>query len=179
MLSAELHAFLLQDFTLIDVVFVAIGRGVVESNEELSNPIDKFGLGRQFLLLGERNDIDNVMGSLDLLISTSAWGEGFPNVLGEAMAAGVPCVTTDVGESATIVGDSGVVVEVGKPMVAGCVGEVVISKNNTFHVGDIVTGMLDWADYSVVSARKELRLVDSKSAPLPYTLELVSQSSGN
>ena len=60
--------------------------------------------------------------------------------------------------------------EVGKPMVAGCVGEVVISKNNAFHVGDIVTGMLDWADYSIVSARKELRLVDSKSAPLPYYL---------
>jgi glycosyltransferase involved in cell wall biosynthesis len=100
-------------------VFVAIGRGIVESNEELSNPVGKFGLGRQFLLLGERNDIDNVMGSLDLLISTSAWGEGFPNVVGEAMSSGVPCVVTNVGESSHLVGSSGFVVEPRDPHALG------------------------------------------------------------
>ena len=100
-----------------DILFVGVGRGVISDNAELSDAILSHGMAEKFRLLGERHDIGGILSSLDLLVLSSAWGEGFPNVLGEAMAAGVPCVTTDVGESATIVGDSGVVVEVGKPAV--------------------------------------------------------------
>jgi len=92
-----------------DAHFMLSGRNVTYDNLELKRYIPS-ELGSRFHLLGERRDIAYLMSGMDILCSSS-WGEAFPNVLGEAMAASVPCVATDVGDSAFIVGDCGVVVE--------------------------------------------------------------------
>lgn len=64
----------------------------------------------RFRLLGLREDIARIASSLDVATLSSSHGEAFPLAVGEAMACGIPCVVTDIGDSAFIVGDTGVVV---------------------------------------------------------------------
>lgn len=97
------------------VHFVLVGRGVESHNETLKDVIERLHLSHRVSLLGERFDMDAFFQAMDIVSLASAWGEGFPNVLGEAMATGVPCVTTDVGESGVIVGDTGYVVPASCP----------------------------------------------------------------
>lgn len=56
--------------------------------------------------LGEVTDLYSKLSSFDYFVLCSDWGEGFPNVLGEAMACGLPCLTTNVGDSAIVISDS-------------------------------------------------------------------------
>jgi glycosyltransferase involved in cell wall biosynthesis len=64
-------------------------------------------------LSGERNDVAKWLPGVDILALSSSWGEGFPNILGEAMACGIPCVTTDVGDARMVVDHTGLVVPPG------------------------------------------------------------------
>ncbi len=90
-----------------NVRFVLCGTGVTWGNAELVRWIDAAGLRARFFLLGERSDINRIDAALDVATVASRAVEGFPNVLGEAMACGVPCVATDVGDSAYILGETG------------------------------------------------------------------------
>jgi glycosyltransferase involved in cell wall biosynthesis len=102
--------------------FVLAGKDVDASNATLAQAIAARGLQGHMHLLGRRDDVPRLMAAFDVLASPSH-GEAFPNVLGEAMACGVPCVVTDAGDSADIVGNTGRVVAVGD--MAGLARELV------------------------------------------------------
>ncbi|MFP4169295.1 MAG: glycosyltransferase family 4 protein [Desulfonatronovibrionaceae bacterium] len=94
----------------LEVYFMFCGPGMDRENEELCGWIKEIGLEDRFFLLGPKSDMPRITAALDVACLSSAYGEGFPNVLGEAMACEVPCVATNVGDSAEIVGDTGRVV---------------------------------------------------------------------
>lgn len=102
--------------------FIMAGRDITPENRNLVGWIDEFGIGKRISLLGERYDIPGITAALDVAVSSSR-GEGFPNVVGEAMSCGVPCVVTEAGDSARIVGDTGRIVPAGDPdrLAAGCI----------------------------------------------------------
>lgn len=91
-----------------EAVFVLVGRNT--DSPQLAKTICELGLQNNVRALGERSDIPAIMAALDILVVSSSWSEAFPNVVGEAMACGVPCVVTNVGDSSHIVGDTGLAV---------------------------------------------------------------------
>lgn len=93
-----------------EVHFILAGQGVTSEDPELRRLIEAGDLGAHAHLLGERRDMPQLLAALDVASLTSTFGEGFPNVVGEAMACAVPCVVTDAGDAAAIVGDTGFVV---------------------------------------------------------------------
>jgi glycosyltransferase involved in cell wall biosynthesis len=98
-----------------EAVFVLCGEGAVESNEALAATVRSAGLGSRIRLLGYRSDIQRVTAAFDVAVSSSSFGEGFSNTLGEALCCGVPVVATDVSEARALIGDAGRVVPRGDP----------------------------------------------------------------
>lgn len=87
-----------------------IGKNVNSSNKKLMKEIKALNLYKNVFLLGQKKNIENIYKDFDLLVLPSINGEGFPNVIIEAMACGIPCLVTDVGDSKIIVGKTGWVV---------------------------------------------------------------------
>jgi len=90
--------------------FVLAGIGIDSNNRELMRLVESTGLPHRFHLLGQRHDVGRITAALDIACSSSAFGEGSSNAVAEAMACGVPCVVTDVGDSAFIVQNTGKIV---------------------------------------------------------------------
>ncbi|AFZ00162.1 glycosyltransferase family 4 protein [Calothrix sp. PCC 6303] len=105
-----LNASVLLSQKFPDVKFVLAGTNVDNKNDFLLDKIKQLGLEDKTYLLGERQDIPNIIPALDIMTMASAYGEAFPLIVGESMSCGVPCVVTDVGDASWIVGDTGKVV---------------------------------------------------------------------
>lgn len=97
----------------LDVHALLVGRGTAPASTKITQFVATAGLTGRVHLLGERTDIELVLPGLDVLVSASGWAEGFPNAIAEAMACGVPCVVTDTGDCADLLGAAGAVVPPG------------------------------------------------------------------
>lgn len=95
------------------LVFVLAGRGT--DRDEGILLAARGALRGRVRALGERGDMPRVLAALDLLVSSSRWGEGCPNAVGEAMSAGLPVIGTDIGDTRDVVGECGTIVEPGDP----------------------------------------------------------------
>jgi len=94
------------------VRFVLIGSGDAEYKKGIERMINENKLSKKVCLIEHLDDMVAAYNSLDISC-LSSYGEGFPNTLAEAMACGIPVVTTDVGDAKHIIGDAGIVVPVG------------------------------------------------------------------
>ncbi len=116
-----------------DVVFVLCGEGVDTANERLGTWLAESGAMRSTRILGRRGDVARLLCGFDVAVSSSI-GEGMSNVVGEAMSAGVPCVVTDVGDSARLVGDTGLVVPPARPDLLAAAVEKVLDETEEQHL---------------------------------------------
>jgi len=118
------------------VRFVLCGERINWDNASLTGWIDEQGIRDRCHLLDRRDDMPRVMAAMDIVVSSSL-GESFPNVVAEAMSCEVPCVVTDVGDSAVIVGDTGRVVPPRNPMALSdaMLGLVTLNRETRCHLG--------------------------------------------
>ena len=71
----------------------------------------------RFIFLDNTNNVEFFLNTFDIFCLSSAWGEGMPNVIGEAMSLGVPCISTDVGDAGRLIGKTGKVVRINNHMI--------------------------------------------------------------
>lgn len=94
--------------------FVLVGKGCYSNNLQLQEWIKQFHLGKYVELHEAQSNLDEILNTLDIF-TLSSYSEGFPNVIGEAMMKGIPCVCTDAGDAQILVGKSALIVPIQNP----------------------------------------------------------------
>jgi glycosyltransferase involved in cell wall biosynthesis len=141
-----------------EVRFALAGGGIEPSNRALAASIAESGLADRMLLLGERGDLPAIYPIADIVTLSSAFGEGFPNVLAEAMSCAVPCVATDVGDAGDIIGETGIVVPPRHPMALAAAWErlAALAPDDRYALGVTARArIVEQFDLSAIVARYE------------------------
>jgi glycosyltransferase involved in cell wall biosynthesis len=137
-----------------EATFLLVGRGVDRSNEPLMQWIRATGCADRFVMPGERRDVERYFAAMDVFCLSSLH-EGFPNVVAEAMAMGLPCVVTDAGDAARIVGDVGWVVPPNdSPLLAGAIAAAVASGASERQRRGLAARRRIESDFSFATARR-------------------------
>lgn len=110
---------------------ILVGHRINKKNKILNNLVKKLKLENEIIFLGQQKNINQIMNGIDIHILSSKYGEAFPNVVGEAMASGTPCVVTDVGDSSLIIDKTGWVVQPNNPKKLASSLKLSISYINT------------------------------------------------
>ena len=116
--------------------FLMVGKNLKTDNDELMRWIDATGYADRFVLLGERSDVVACLAAMDIFCLASRT-EAFPNVVGEAMAMGLPCVATDVGDVGVLMADTGVLVPKADSaaLAQGVAGVMALGPEDRAHMG--------------------------------------------
>ena len=110
-----LKALSLVKLKKVNFLCVMVGTQINRNNLELIHNIKNYKLTKNIKLLGRRDDIVEIMSGIDIYVQSSKYGEGFPNVVAEAMACKTPCVVTNSGDAPFIVGRTGWIVPTNNP----------------------------------------------------------------
>lgn len=141
------------------VRFLMVGRDVDAQNTELMHWIAQTGHVNRFVLLGEREDVPVCLAAMDIFCLSSRT-EGFPNAVGEAMAMGLPCVVTDVGDAAMLVANTGVVIpkEDSSALAQGVAGVLAMTPAARRELGQRARARIH-AEFTVDRARERFEAI--------------------
>lgn len=130
-------------------IFLVVGENTDRENLKLKSFYDRLP-PQQVVSLGVRADIPAVVQCIDLLCLTSAWGEGFPNVIGEAMATGIPCVATDIGDSALVIGESGWIIPPNDAeCLANCISLALSESTSAYNARSVASQKIISENYNI------------------------------
>jgi glycosyltransferase involved in cell wall biosynthesis len=152
--------------TLPNIHFILAGSNIVYENSKLNNWITAAGMEKYIHLAGLRNDIPRLVAAFDIATLSSAYGEALPVSIGEAMACGVPCVVTDVGDSKEIVSNSGLCVPTRNPKALAEGWEQILSLKieEKINLGKLARDRIK-KEYNITSVAKRYSEVYSMVIP--------------